>query len=217
MLVLALDTSSAAVSAALVEVSSATTTPRSAHSTINARGHGEYLAPMIAACLAEVGATPNDLGALVVGTGPGPFTGLRVGLVTAAVMSETLGIPAYGVCSLDAIAAAKHHDCDLVVMTDARRKEVYWARYDAHGVRVSGPQVSRPQDVPLDHAELAGAGGHLYIPDRTRSGHDYPAAADLIGWARDRVVNGAPSDPLTPLYLRRPDAVAPGVPKAVLQ
>ena len=124
MLVLAIDTSSAAVSAALVEVGSDAVEVLAAHDVVNARGHGEYLAPMIAACLGD--RRPAALEAIVVGTGPGPFTGLRVGLVTAAVMSDVLGIPAYGVCSLDALA---DEPGELLVATDARRKEVYWARY----------------------------------------------------------------------------------------
>lgn len=217
MLVLALDTSSPAVSAAVVEVSPDAVITRAAHQTINARGHGEYLAPMIEAGLHSAGASPRDLGAIVVGTGPGPFTGLRVGLVTAAVLAETLGIPAYGVCSLDGIAAAAQHKGELLVMTDARRKEVYWARYDARGVRVDGPNVSKPADVRVDGAALVGAGARLYFPELTVLDHDHPAPADLVGPALDRIRTGATSDPLTPLYLRRPDAVVPGTAKAVTQ
>jgi tRNA threonylcarbamoyl adenosine modification protein YeaZ len=217
VLVLALDTSSSAVSAAVVEVTDDAVRSRAAHQTIDARGHGEYLAPMIEACLHDAGAAPHELGAIVAGTGPGPFTGLRVGLVTAAVMAETLGIPAYGVCSLDGIAAAAQDEGELVVVTDARRKEVYWARFDAQGVRADGPNVSKPADLVIGGAALVGAGARLYFPELTVLDVNHPAPADLVGWALERIRTGAPSDPLTPLYLRRPDAVVPGTAKAVTQ
>jgi tRNA threonylcarbamoyl adenosine modification protein YeaZ len=217
VLVLALDTSSAAVSAALVEVSDARPTTRAEHSTLNARGHGEYLAPMIAACLADAGARPADLGAIVVGTGPGPFTGLRVGLVTAAVMAEALGIPAYAVCSLDGIAPP--HEGTLLVAGDARRHEVYWARY-LDDARIEGPHVSRPADVVIgDASAMAGAGARLYehqigLPLLDA---DFPAPGALVTRALDRIRSGAHSDPLTPRYLRRPDAVEPAHAKQATQ
>jgi tRNA threonylcarbamoyl adenosine modification protein YeaZ len=217
VLVLALDTSSAAVSAALLEVSDAEAFVRSAHSTVDARGHGEYLAPMIAACLAESSVIPAQLNALVVGTGPGPFTGLRVGLVTAAVLSQTLDIPAYGVCSLDGLAPPRPGS--LLVAADARRKEVYWALYLA-GERVDGPHVARPADVPASRATaMAGAGARQYaqVFGLPHEGGDFPAPAALVDRALDRIRSRAPSDPLTPRYLRRPDAVQPGPAKAVTQ
>ena len=95
---------------------------------VDARAHGELLAPGIEWVLAEGGVRPADLTAIVAGLGPGPFTGLRVGLVTAASMGQALAVPTYGVCSLDGIGALTS-DVTLVA-TDARRKEVYWAVYD---------------------------------------------------------------------------------------
>ena len=220
MLVLVLDTSSSAVTAGLVDVDTdAGVTVRAERVVHNARGHGEYLAPLIAECLAEAAATPADLAAVVAGTGPGPFTGLRVGLVTAAMFAETLALPAYGVCSLDALADLERHEPALLVATDARRKEVYWARYEC-GVRSAGPAVDRPADVPCDGVTGAvGAGVDLYpdvlgvplLPGR------FPTVTGLARCAADRVRTAAPSEPLTPLYLRRPDAVAPGAPKRVTQ
>ncbi|MEO8888804.1 MAG: tRNA (adenosine(37)-N6)-threonylcarbamoyltransferase complex dimerization subunit type 1 TsaB [Jatrophihabitantaceae bacterium] len=234
MLVLAIDTSSAAVTSAVAELDAAGPADadglhgRAVRVTINARGHGEYLAPGIAACLAEAGASARELGAIVAGLGPGPFTGLRVGLVTAAVMGEMLDIPTYGVCSLDAIAG--HYALDgtgsgtgyggperpFLVATDARRKEVYWARY-LGGVRVEGPAVSRPADVPMGSRAMAGAGARLYadvlgVPLFTQ---DYPNATALLRCAVDRIRTGAPSEGLTPLYLRRPDAVPSATSKPV--
>ena len=197
MQVLALDTSSAAVTAALCEVGDSVNV-LAHHQVVDARGHGENLAPVVARCVEN----PRLLQAIVIGVGPGPYTGLRVGLVTAAVLSETLGIPAYGVCSLDGIAAGEQVDGHLVVLADARRKEVYWARYDEHGDRVDGPHVSRPDGVPLDGVgDLAGAGAHLYadrFPGRNIRPTQYPSPAALVGRAIDRIRASAPSDPLHP-------------------
>jgi tRNA threonylcarbamoyl adenosine modification protein YeaZ len=220
VLVLALDTSSAAVTAGLVRVEGDVVGPVAEQTTLDARGHGEYLAPLIAGCLDDVSAQPGDLDAIVAGTGPGPFTGLRVGLVTAAVLSSTLGIPAYGVCSLDAIGNSARDEAALLVVTDARRKEVYWARYE-HGRRTDGPGVAKPDAVATDGVSaVAGAAADLYPDswsDLPRRLDRYPAPFSLVRCALDRLTAGAPSDPLTPLYLRRPDAVAPGAPKPVSQ
>jgi tRNA threonylcarbamoyl adenosine modification protein YeaZ len=217
VLVLVLDTSSAAVTAALATISSGAADGRAPVEvvTVNARGHGELLAPSVQQVLATAGADVTDLDAIVVGTGPGPYTGLRVGLVTAAVMGEALGIPTYGVCSLDGYCSPAESGSVLVV-ADARRKELYWARY-VDGRRVDGPAVARPEDVPrADADEIRGEGGFLYDfgPEPVLR---YPASTYIAERARERVLTRAPSEQLTPLYLRRPDAVAPGSPKAVSQ
>ena len=216
MLVLALDTSSAAVTVALAEVDE-DVLPRAQRAVVNAKGHGELLAPTIAACFADASAKPADIAAVVAGLGPGPYTGLRVGLVTAAAMADALGVPTYGVCSLDAIAPSAQDEGDLIVVTDARRKEVYWARYDADGKRSDGPHVDKPNDVPRVR-DYAGAGVSLY-PDifGIALGDDYPDPVVLIAVARERIVSGAAAEALTPLYLRHPDAVVPGAPKQVSQ
>ena len=214
MLVLALDTSSPAVSAALVRVDDGATEVVAEHVVVDARRHGELLALGVRTVLD--GRPATDLGAVVVGLGPGPFTGLRVGLVTAATMADALGVPAYGVCSLDAVGEG-----DRVVVTDARRKEVYWARY-AGDARVEGPAVERPADLAVrlgTGARLVGAGAVLHrdafdgaVVDDTAV---HPSGPALVRLAADRVRGGAPSEPLTPLYLRRPDAVAPEASKKV--
>jgi tRNA threonylcarbamoyl adenosine modification protein YeaZ len=214
VLALVIDTSSAAVTAALVEVTEQGVTQRAEHVTINARGHGEHLSPNIAACLRDAGAEPADLAAIVAGLGPGPYTGLRVGLVTAAVMADALGIATYGVCSLDGLASSRD---ELLVATDARRKEVYWARYSG-GDRADGPHVSRPQDVPLDGVTAtAGAGARLYrdVFGIEPLEPDFPQPTALARRARDRIWSQAASEPLTPLYLRRPDAEVPTTHKQV--
>ncbi len=215
MLVLALDTSSPAVSAALVRVAPDGCEVLGEHVVVDARRHGELLALGVQAVLD--GRPALDLDAVVVGLGPGPFTGLRVGLVSAATMADALGVPAYGVCSLDAVGEGER-----VVVTDARRKEVYSARYDSD-VRVEGPAVERPAELAerlrSSGARLVGAGAVLHRDVfgglSVQDGSPYPSAAALVRLAADRVLSGAPSEPLTPLYLRRPDAVAPEASKKV--
>ena len=231
MLALVLDTSSAAVTAGLVDFSGqagSSSQPQPAvlaeRVTVDARAHAERLAPSIAECLAEAGVRISDVSAVVAGTGPGPFTGLRVGLMTAAALADALGLPGYGVCSLDAIAAAHREHQDLLVAGDARRKEVYWARY-RHGHRVGEPAVGKPAAVraELDAAEdggplaMAGAGARLYadVLGWQLLDADHPTVAALAGCAAERVVNRAPGEVLTPLYLRRPDAVEPAARKPV--
>jgi tRNA threonylcarbamoyl adenosine modification protein YeaZ len=196
--------------------------PVAEHVTVDARAHAELLGPAVQTVLAAAHARPGDLTAVVAGLGPGPFTGLRVGLVTAAVMGQALSIPTYGVCSLDGIGA--QGTGSVLVATDARRKEVYWAAY-RDGVRVIGPTVNRPADV-LDvlaaegftPESAVGVGASLLagtVP--VREGQDYPQATLLAAAAAERVQSGAPSEPLTPIYLRRPDAVEPTTRKLVRQ
>jgi tRNA threonylcarbamoyl adenosine modification protein YeaZ len=178
--------------------------------------HGEQLAPLIDGVLREAGVSRQALTALAVGTGPGPFTGLRIGLVTARTLALVLDVPAYGVCSLDAIAleAAEGlgRTSDLVVATDARRKEVYLASYDEQGARLSGPVVDRPEAVATDRP-VAGEGAVLYPEAFTRAvGPEFPSA----GWlARAVVEERVELTEPEPRYLRRPDAAVPGERKKV--
>jgi len=151
-----------------------------------------------------------------VGVGPGPFTGLRVGLVTARALALTLQVPVYGVCTLDVLAAQAVDEAAVagpfLVATDARRKEVYWAAYDEQGTRLDGPHVSRPADVATD-GPVVGAGARLY-PDAFPNavGPEHPDAAVLAGVvAEERAELRDPE----PMYLRRPDAREPGPPKKV--
>ncbi len=233
MLVLVLDSSTPAVTAALAEVTADAVVPRAERSTVDARAHGELLAPHVAAVLAEVGVRPAGLAAVVAGVGPGPFTGLRVGLVTAASIGQALGIPTYAVGSLDAIghAATRAHPDGaaetgpVLVATDARRREIYWAVYGPAGRRLVGPAVDAPAVVAEQARErgvrvAVGEGARRYadvlgLP--LRDGPDHPPAYALAELAADRIRAGAPGDRLTPLYLRRPDAVAATGRKPVLR
>jgi tRNA threonylcarbamoyladenosine biosynthesis protein TsaB len=180
------------------------------------RRHSELLAPMIAKVMADAGASRADLTDIAVGVGPGPYTGLRVGVVTARVLGSVLGIPVHGVCSLDLIASAVPAGREFAVATDARRQEVYWARYDAAGRRTDGPHVGRAGSIEGAAAlAVAGTGGLLY-PEAFGEviGPAYPDAATLCGIVTGRPA-GAALLPPEPLYLRRPDAREPGPPKRV--
>ncbi|QWC86077.1 tRNA (adenosine(37)-N6)-threonylcarbamoyltransferase complex dimerization subunit type 1 TsaB [Nocardioidaceae bacterium] len=174
--------------------------------------HGELLAPLLEQVMTTAGVVRTDLAGIAVGTGPGPFTGLRVGLVTARTLAAVLGIEAYGVCSLDVLAAQAQAEGTVrgrfLVATDARRKEVYHAVYDAQGRREGDPSVARPADLPeeLRTVPCVGAGPALYPDDLLDAGGPQRPSA---GWLARVVVEGlAPRTAPDPLYLRRPDAVA---------
>jgi tRNA threonylcarbamoyl adenosine modification protein YeaZ len=216
VLILAFDTATPAVTVAVHDGSGVI----AYESAVDARRHGELLAPSIARVLAKAGAQPGDLTALAAGTGPGPYTGLRVGLVTARVLGSVLGIPVDGVCTLDIIAAEARHAAagrEFIVATDARRREVYWARYGAAGERLSGPDVSLPAVVPAGYP-MAGEGPRLHAELAEADeiiGPRYPSAAVLAELAADHLAHGVPAGPAEALYLRRPDAREPGRPKRV--
>ena len=184
-IVLAIDTATPAVTAGVVRLEGVEVLAECV--TVDARAHAEQLTPNVLGALSDAGLTVDDLNAVVVGCGPGPFTGLRVGMATAAAYGHALGIPVHGVCSLDAIGVDTTGDA--LVVTDARRREVYWARY-RDGVRVDGPAVNTPADVP-------GAEDALARPPV------YPTVAGLVRVITDWTAEPAP---LIPLYLRRPDA-----------
>ena len=227
MATLVLDTATAAVTAALASVGpDGSASIVAQRVTVDARAHGELLAPAIAAVLEAGGIGPGELSAVVAGVGPGPFTGLRVGLVTAAALADTLTIPVYGVCTLDALGwAVASPELSgapagrVLVATDARRHEVYWAVY-AGGNRLSDPAVNRPSDVDTSGVAYAVGDGALRYADvlgvPVRDEPRYPPPLGLAALAASRILDGAPADPLTPLYLRRPDAVAPGARKPAL-
>lgn len=173
--------------------------------------HAEQLMPLVTEVVAASGYSLGDLAGVAVGIGPGPFTGLRVGIVTAQTLAYVLDVPLRGVCSLDIVAlgfAATHPGRGFTVVSDARRKELYWATYDAAGNRLDAPQVTLPGEVPT---------GLVVGP-----------AADLYELAGERIV--VPLDPgalivdperladlgTEPMYLRRPDAQVATSVKTVL-
>ncbi|QUR66492.1 tRNA (adenosine(37)-N6)-threonylcarbamoyltransferase complex dimerization subunit type 1 TsaB [Mycobacterium spongiae] len=199
-LVLAIDTATAAVTAGVVRREGSARTVLAERITIDARAHAEQLTPNVLAALGDAAVTMADLDAVVVGCGPGPFTGLRVGMATAAAYGHALDIPVYGVCSLDAIGGRTTGD--VLVVTDARRREVYWARY-CDGVRTGGPDVSAPADVdPRQAQAVAGSPAHAALFDLPRCDPVYPAPEGLVA----AVTGWSDPAPLVALYLRRPDA-----------
>lgn len=212
---LAFDTATPAVTVALSDG----TTSLAASTTIDARRHGELLAPGIDAVLREAGAAPADLTDVAVGVGPGPYTGLRVGLVTARTFGSVLDVAVHGVCTLDLLAYECRLDEPFVVATDARRKEVYWARYDASGRRSTEPAVSKPADLSgtaADGVPAVGEGALLYpeaFPDARPP--TYPSGALLAELVTERLAGGEALLPPEPLYLRRPHAAQPGHRKQV--
>lgn len=199
-LVLAIDTATPAVTAGIVSVGPTTST-LAERITVDARAHAECLTPNVLAALADSGRAMGDLDAVVVGCGPGPFTGLRVGMATAAAYGHALDIPVFGVCSLDAVGGATRGD--VLVVTDARRREVYWARY-RDGIRIGGPDVSAPADVAVDGVDaVAGSPVHAATFGLPVIGPEYPSSAELAAVVADW---SAEPGPLVPMYLRRPDA-----------
>jgi tRNA threonylcarbamoyl adenosine modification protein YeaZ len=185
--VLAIDTSTPAVVAAVLRRADDGVISLCAERiVVDAHAHAEQLTPNVVAAVADSGLTMSDLDAIVVGCGPGPFTGLRIGMATAAAYGHALGLPVRGVCSLDAIGGLTTGE--VLVVTDARRREVYWARY-RDGTRIEGPGVDGLAAVPIDGAELVSGA--------------QPTPAGLVAAVGDWEAEPLP---LVPLYLRRPDA-----------
>ncbi len=212
MLVLAIDTATADLVTGLVE-----TTPEGHPEAVidrvisGTRAHNEQLIPTIEELLAEAGKTYADLDAIVVGSGPGPFTGLRVGMATAQALGVALDIPVHGVCTHDAIANGRMGR--WLVATDARRKEVYWAAYES-GRRVAGPEVAKPETLADPQAgalnvaipeSLAGR-----LPESLAACPRQEASPRARGLVAVADLDSQPG-PLVPLYLRRPDAVPPAL------
>ena len=217
MLLLAIDTATSAITVALHDGESVL----AESSVLDARRHGEYLAPGIAEVLARGGRDAAEVTAVVAGMGPGPFTGLRVGLVTARTFAFARGISVFGVCSLDAMAhqAWLQDSADLgrscVVATDARRKEVYWARYDitSDGVARRGePLVAKAAAIAAEVRGLPviGRGAVLYADwFGSRVGPLDVSAGALADLAARSMAAGQELPEAEPMYLRRPDATPP--------
>jgi tRNA threonylcarbamoyladenosine biosynthesis protein TsaB len=214
---LAFDTATSAVTVAVADGDRVLATV----TTIDARRHGELLAPAIAAVLTEAGVDRRELTAIAVGVGPGPFTGLRVGLVTARTLGAVLAVPVLGVCTHDHLALAGGLSGRFRVVTDARRKEVHWSEYEGGGAedgiddgprRVDGPHVERP-DTAAWTGPAVGEGARIY-PECFPDGRDprHPSAGALATW----VARGLATVEPNPLYLRRPDVAEPAARKSVL-
>jgi len=222
---LAIDTSTTAITVALHDG----TRVVAESSVLDARAHGELVAPGIVEVLRQAGIAAADVDAVVTGTGPGPFTGLRVGIVTARTFALARAVPVHGLCSLDALAHEAGRGAlagaeRFVVATDARRKEVYWAGYrieEGLPVAETAPDVSRPADLAplLDGRPVVGRGPALY-PDLLGPAADGSPLDVSAGWLADlavqRLARGESLADTTPLYLRRPDAVPSVAPVTVV-
>ncbi|KOT29515.1 peptidase M22 [Streptomyces rimosus subsp. rimosus] len=215
-MLLALDTATPAVTVAVHDGSRVLAEERQ----VDARRHGELLLPAVDRALAEAGVKLDAVSDIVVGVGPGPYTGLRVGLVTAATFAAALDVPVHGLCTLDGIAYAAGLDEPFVVATDARRKEVYWARYADARTRLTEPAVDRPADIAdqVGGVPAVGAGAVLYADTFTgvRNGApEHQSAGALASLAAEKLARGEDMLPPQPLYLRRPDAQVPANYKVV--
>ena len=215
MLILGVDTSTSAIG---VGLSDGAAVLGKAH-RVDARGHTEHLAPLLSGLLVELQVAPRDLTGIVVGNGPGPFTGLRVGMVTGLTLGHALGVPVHGLCSLDVLAHQALADApdgvgEVLVATDARRKEVYWGHYrsgEGSGavVRLAGPAVDRPAEVSDRLRSLPTAGrGPLLHPDLfAQPVEPLDVDAGVLALLGARGVAAGSEMPVEPLYLRRPDAL----------
>ena len=238
MVMLAIDTSTAATSAAILDGEAVL----AAVDHLDARRHAELLAPMVAELVDAAGVAITEI---AVGVGPGAYTGLRVGIATAQGLALGWGLPAVGLCSLDVLAAeavAAGIAGPFIAASDARRREVYWAEYAGDGARVRGPFVGHADEVDSSAALLPwiGEGALLRRAGSVPAGMDrvrFPRADALGLLARRLLAAGeVPASPritlsahgdddgatarslgtsrlltLAPLYVRRPDAAEPGV------
>jgi tRNA threonylcarbamoyladenosine biosynthesis protein TsaB len=221
-MLLAIDTATSTVSVAIGDRG----VPIGSVSLAGGRRHAEQLAPAIRYLCRELGVPLAQLAAVAVDVGPGLFTGLRVGVTTAKVMAQALRVPVVGVPSLDLVAYPLRHSNRLVVsVLDARRHEVYSARYRPvpGGVqRVSDYEVRPPAelvaelDAGTDELLLAGDGVTAYRDDFASlehaefagADHGAPSASALVELATARVEREEfqPASELRPLYLRSSDA-----------
>jgi tRNA threonylcarbamoyl adenosine modification protein YeaZ len=181
----------------------------------DSRAHVEQLMPLVQQCLTDGRRQLREIDQIVVGLGPGPFTGLRVGIVTAGVLAAALSLPLHGICSLDVLARQHVRDAapalgDFLVATDARRREVYWARYDPAGGRVGGPYVNPPAELP--RLPTVGPAVHLY-PDRLLG---VPGPRSFDPGVLAMMGPNLPTAGSEPIYLRRADAAEPSRRKPVL-
>lgn len=185
------------------------------------RRHAEVLTPLVAEVLDEGKISGRELDGIGVGVGPGAYTGLRVGLVTAQALALTWSVPAMGACSLDAMAVqaqrehGSHVGDGLLVVTDARRQQVFWARYTEDARRLAGPVVGPVDSVPARQLLAVGSGalanGHLFADVREPSGPD-------AGWLADGLLTGRIAEqPVEAVYLREPDVTVAAGAKPVLQ
>lgn len=209
MKILSIDTAMAACSAAVLDTGAGL--PLATACVPMERGHAEALPPMVAMVMEASGLQIAEIDRIIVTTGPGTFTGVRIGLAYARGLGLARGIPVIGVDSLTAIAANEEARAPLLVVSDARNAEVYAAVFDAHRRLISGPHVTTASaaaaDLPSESLVLGTAAEGVMAAaqrnDLVRShAGDLPVAAHFARLAPDI----RPGDMPAPLYLRPPDA-----------
>lgn len=215
-MILAIDTSSALTSVAVIDGHGSAVVTREHE---DPRSHAEVIGPMLADVVGAIDTSAVDL--VCCGVGPGAYTGLRVGVAAAIALGAAWQVPVHGLCSLDAIAAerqAAQPGQGVTVAVDARRREVYWARYDGRGARVEGPRIAPAEGAPagtvtgLPHAlwvarrvqGLVADGDPVWAGDLPLDRHGDDSGATATALAGAHLL--AP----TPLYLRRPDVTVAG-------
>ncbi|MET0853112.1 MAG: tRNA (adenosine(37)-N6)-threonylcarbamoyltransferase complex dimerization subunit type 1 TsaB [Microterricola sp.] len=219
-MLLAIDTS-AGTSVAIVDRDAGILAERSVADTMR---HAEVIGGMIQDCLAASGTTRAALSGVVAGMGPGPFTGLRVGIAAARTFALALGKPLVPVVSHDAVAFAHYGsaatagtaiDAPLLVVTDARRRELYWSAYsgvDALGlpIRRGGPGLAKPDEVSTTVLDGLAFTGEVERLDAAEI-----SAGALGMFAELSFAAGRPFAADEPLYLRSPDVMLSTGPKRV--
>jgi len=233
--ILTIDTSAVASAALLSFDAADPAAPASVEAefaTADTRSHAEVLAPGVRSLFLDPVAQGPELDAIVVGVGPGPFTGLRSGIAMARTLAFAWKVPLHGLMSLEALAwdvlslreagQALPEGGDFVVATDARRREVYWARYSETGGLLKGPVVG-PADAIRD-VPVHGAGAGLYAAGLRANGCTVddaaaglqPTAVSLGHMAARKIQQGLELPGTAPLYLRESDAKVPGPRKRAL-
>lgn len=216
-MILALDTSSALTSVAVIDDDGSVVAE---HAHEDARRHAEVIGPILGAVIAAIDRA--EVATIACGVGPGPYTGLRVGIASAIAIGAAWEVPVVGLCSLDALAAEALAVSPGVVgvvevASDARRSEMYWARYAADGTRIEGPRVRPAAEVDSD--AVRGMPSAVWVGRRVQQlldrgvrvanvdapldvhGHDTGATAEALAGAGLLLPR--------PLYLRQPDAMVP--------
>jgi tRNA threonylcarbamoyladenosine biosynthesis protein TsaB len=166
------------------------------------RRHAEAIGTLLRAALAEARIEPDQVTGVVSGMGPGPFTGLRVGIAAARAFAFGVGAPVHPVVSHDALAYA--HGDRVLVVTDARRREVAWSLYDPGVVRLEGPELCVRDAFDVIASRYPGV---PVLDPPTVSAASLGLVAELL------LAAGRPLGPAEPLYLRAPDVTMPGLPR----
>ncbi len=223
MPLLALDTSTGACSVALLEEGGGRIL--AFRHEIMQRGHAEALAPMVDAVMSEAGCAMAALGRIAVSTGPGTFTGVRIGLGFARALGAALGLPVTGISTLRAIAANADTALPVAVIMDARRGEVYMQLFNRRNEAVNTAQVLKITKaaalLPGGKLTLIGSGAGMvaanaeaisnwHISDES----PFPDARKIALLAADMDISGQPPGPV---YLRAPDAKLPQKPPLARQ